>query len=534
MDSKDLLYAAERLKQGLLAKATDGDYNDKNYKEDLAILQSDHRIQKMIPSIIQVNRTTADFRRAMQAMFSHYSERRQYIVEQLNPIFQYIQALEAGTDSFTQFIKEEELGAPIGQGGFGSVYKYYHKLLDMNFAVKLFEPMFTSNEDNIEGEKRFFREAKILFSLNHENIVRIYDIGRYNGQPFIRMEYVDGYTMNDFVEKNGTVSFKRSIKPIIALLEGLQYAHSLGVIHRDLKPSNFMVTSSGKFKIIDFGISTFLEVKDYTRLTRTGESIAGGTYTDPQLIENPKLRDVRSDIYSVGAIWYYLLVGRSPIGGDLKKNLINSGNVTELESGIILKCLSMNLEDRYNTCSDILSILFPTSSNKSEQFTDNNQKNNITEITRQAIFDYIIDKTNEDLNAYVLNDTPAFQEPERVFYYYGRRDDITFLEKLYDLDSCKNLQDETFREEIHRHTIRNNDYIYGWVFDDERLKLKSGDDETLLKFIAMMFHPLIRSEKSDWKLVLNEINKLLKEDGYEIYESDKISGKSLFSYRYDV
>lgn len=241
MDTKKLLLAAESLKQGLLAKATDGDYKDNDYKAELAVLQSDNRVSKMIPMIIQANRTTADFRRAMQAQFPHYVDRRQYIVDQLAPIFDYLHAIETGSDRFTQIINDDELEEQLGRGGFGSVYKYHHKLLDMDFAVKLFEPIFVSNEENLEGEKRFFREAKILFSLNHENIVRVYDIGRHNGQPFIRMEFVNGDTMRDFVTKNGTVSFNRSIKPISALLQGLMYAHNLNVVHRDLKPANFRI-----------------------------------------------------------------------------------------------------------------------------------------------------------------------------------------------------------------------------------------------------------------------------------------------------
>jgi len=87
------------------------------------------------------------------------------------------------------------------------------------------------------------------------------------------MEYVDGYTLQDFVAKYGTVSFERSVKPIAALLSGLSYAHSAGIIHRDLKPTNFMVTKDGKFKIIDFGISAFLETENHTKLTKTGESV---------------------------------------------------------------------------------------------------------------------------------------------------------------------------------------------------------------------------------------------------------------------
>lgn len=531
MDHNDLLIVAERFKQGLLAKATNGEYSDKEYKSDFKALMDDQRISKMIPSIIRASRTADDFRRAMQAKYQHYADRRKFIDEEMAPIFKYLDDLKLGNDGFTIKLQTEELGEKLGRGGFGMVHRYHHKLLEMDFAVKLFEPLFVSNEENLEGEKRFFREAKILFSLNHENIVRIYDIGRYNGQPFIRMELVAGDTMHDFISKYGTVSYKRSIKPITALLQGLDYAHNLGVVHRDLKPSNFMVTHDGKFKIIDFGISAFLEADGYTKLTKTGEAVAGGAYTDPQLTENPKLRDVRSDIYSVGAIWYYLLVGHAPMGGDLKRNLLESGNATELEANVILKCMSSKLDDRYSSCSVLLKLLNPTPPNAPTSMVSTG--NSITEITRRSVFDYLVDRNKDDLCAYVLADSPAFQEPERVFNYYGRRTELQFLEKLYNLDACDNPWDDTLREEIIQHTIRNDDYSYGWVFDDERFELMTCDDDHFLKFVAQIFHPLIRSEKSDWQSALSEINQLLSVDGYELYESEKISGKAVFSYRYN-
>jgi len=359
MDISQLHIVAERFKQGLMAVATDGDYNNNEYTTDLNILMSDQKVAKLIPTIIKVNRTSADFRRAMQAKFEHYVERRTFIDEQLAPIFEYIFAVESGTDSFSLSILPEELSDIGKRGGFGRIYKYHHSLLDMDFALKLFDPVFVSDEENIMGEKRFFREAKILFSLTHENIVRVYDIGRYNGQPYIRMEYIDGDNMQEYIAKNGTVSFKRSLKPIVALLQGLKYAHSLGIIHRDLKPTNFMVTADGKFKIIDFGVSAFLDVNGHIKLTKSGDKVVSGVYTAPELIENPKLRDIRSDIYSVGAIWYYLLVGHAPAGGDIKKVLTQSGNATELETGIIMKCLSNSIEERYNNCEELLTILLP-------------------------------------------------------------------------------------------------------------------------------------------------------------------------------
>lgn len=533
MDAVLLIDTAEKLKQGLLAKATDGDYLDKDYRQDVETLSSDGRVSKMLPSFIRANRSTADFRRAMQADFPRYAERRTHISEQLKPIFDYLESVRGGTDQFSVGIDLVELGSSVGNGGYGTVYRYHHKLLDMDFAVKLFEPVFVSNEENLEGEKRFFREAKVLFQLNHGNIIRVYDIGRLNGQPFIKMEFVDGETIQDFISVNGTVSFERSVKPISALLSGLSYAHELGIIHRDLKPSNFMVTKDGKFKIIDFGISAFLESENFSKLTKTGESIAGGLFTDPALTRNPKLRDVRSDIYSVGAIWYFLLVGRAPAGGDARRNLQLSGNATELQCDIIFRCLSSEPEGRYQSCEEILEILSPVDRAKNESSSVGLQ-NKITEVTREAIFDYLVDRNLEESNAFIFSQNPPFQEPERVFHYAGRRDDLTFLSRLYDMENIpsKDSRLKTFADEIQRHTVANDDYPYGWVFRDERLGLIHGNDETLLKFICEMFHPLIRSEKSDWQSVKCDLNELLKKDGYEIYESETISGRSVFSYKY--
>ena len=534
MSNEEMLEAAGRLKQGLLAKATNGEYPDKDYLNDVRILSSDSRVSKMLPTIVRTNRSTSDFRREMQADFKHYEDRRKFIREKIDPIIEYLESISNGEDAFTHDPQVYELGERVGYGGFGTVFKYHHKLLDMDFAIKRFEPYFASDEDTIEGEKRFFREAKILFALNHPNIVRVYDIGRYNGQPYIRMEYVEGTTIQDYIKQHGAVSFDRSKKPIIALLEGLSYAHDKKVIHRDLKPTNFLVTKDGRFKIIDFGISAYIEADSHTKLTKTGEKVAGGAYTDPQLENNPKLRDVRSDIYSIGAIWFYLLVGFAPMGGDIKANLIQSGHATELQSSIILKCLSNKIEDRYNSCEELLTILRPQNDEEA-QSNPLGLENHITEITREAIFDYLIDRESEETNIYIYRQALSFQQPECVFYYSGRKSDLIFLGKLYDLKNIPSKDSKTFEDEIIRHTINNpNDYQYGWVFYDSRLGLNDGDDETLLKFLSMMFHPSIRSEKSDWQGVLSDINKLLIEDGYEIYESERISGREVYSYRYIV
>lgn len=258
-------------------------------------------------------------------------------------------------------IQEYEQCEKLGEGGFGTVYRYHNSNLDMDFAVKIYHPWFVADDEREEGEKRFFREAKMLFSLNHPNIVRIYDAGRINGEPFIRMELIKGKSLDTFRNSLGNLKPVYALKAIRQILSGLECAHASGVIHRDLKPSNIMVgEDSPKYRcvIIDFGISAFMETEGYTRLTKTGEKIAGGQFIDPRLMENPKLRDPRSDIYSVGAILYFLLCGRAPVGSDMKEYLLNSNHDIDEEAlALIMKSLASDLDDRYTSCADFINAI---------------------------------------------------------------------------------------------------------------------------------------------------------------------------------
>ena len=281
-------------------------------------------------------------------------DKQDFITDEINKL---ILVVEESKEVELSSNDEYTIGERLGNGGFGQVYKYHNELLDLDFAIKVLDPLFSSEKDQANSEKRFFREAKMLFTLCHPNIVRIYDVGRLEGKPFIKMELVEGCDMNGLLKKHGNLTFENSLLPIIELLKGLEYAHHKGIIHRDLKPSNYMYSETCGYKIIDFGISAFTESEGYTKLTKTGEQIAGGLYTDPQLMENPTLRDCRSDIYSVGAIWHFLLTGRAPSGGDMRKNLIKNYNLDEDKTDLIIRCLAYKLEDRYNNCLELRKIL---------------------------------------------------------------------------------------------------------------------------------------------------------------------------------
>lgn len=234
MDKNAIRDLIDEFKSGLIAKATNGDMSEKDYKRCRDILMQVPELKSHIPAFIKSNHSANDFRRYMQAYNQHYADRRSLIHTEMDSLASY---LNEDSDQFMQmkeYTKQEELGS----GGFGTVYKYHNNCLDMDFAVKIYDPVFVSAEEQLEGEKRFFREAKMLFSLNNTHIARIYDAGRMDGKPYIRMEYIKGYTVEELRNREGNMSFSRSAIVILHILAGLKHAHEHGVIHRDLRPRN--------------------------------------------------------------------------------------------------------------------------------------------------------------------------------------------------------------------------------------------------------------------------------------------------------
>jgi len=355
-DINDMEITLESFKMGLITRATGGNYGTEDYRSVRDYLLSVQEIKDLLPKFVKVCHNPDEFWQFIKNEFGSYSERRTYITNELNPLIDYYaegrrndEIIKVNSDSY-------ELGPEIGSGGYGTVYKYWHKQLEINFAIKFLEPKFTSQDDKDEHHKRFFREAKMLFSLNHDSIVRFYDTGLIGNTPFIKMEYIEGCNIYGLMKKYGILKYEKSLVPIRQILEGLSHAHLLGIIHRDIKPSNIMFdTESKRFKIIDFGIGAYVEHELYSRLTNTGENIAGSTYTAPELLENPKLKDIRSDIYSVGALWYHLVTGLTPKGSGMGKHLLDFG-LSSQQSGIILKCLE-SIEERYPSCDDVLSAI---------------------------------------------------------------------------------------------------------------------------------------------------------------------------------
>ncbi len=202
-----------------------------------------------------------------------------------------------------------EIIRAIGEGGMANVYLGYDTILDRNVAIKVLRGDLSNDEKFV---RRFQREALSASSLAHQNIVEMYDVGEDDGVYYIVMEYVDGKTLKQLLKKRGTLTLSEAIDIMSQLTDGMAHAHDSYIIHRDLKPQNIMIKDDGQIKITDFGIAMAL---NSTQLTQTN-SVMGSVHYLPPEQASGKGCTIKSDIYSMGIIFYELLSGSLPFRGE--------------------------------------------------------------------------------------------------------------------------------------------------------------------------------------------------------------------------
>jgi serine/threonine protein kinase len=251
----------------------------------------------------------------------------------------------------------------LGAGGMGVVYKAEDLKLKRLVALKFLSRYLTSHE---QAKLRFVQEARAASVLDHQNICTVYEIdANSDGQMYIAMIYYDGETLNKKIER-GPLPVEEATEIVRQIAQGLSSAHSKGVIHRDIKPANVILTKDGIVKIVDFGLARLV---DQTRLTGTAAVVGTAAYMSPEQAQAKNI-DRRTDLWSLGVVFYELLTGKPPFAGENNQavlfSIVNkspnpptelSKDVPEEVERIIFKCLKKNLDDRYESADRLLSDL---------------------------------------------------------------------------------------------------------------------------------------------------------------------------------
>jgi serine/threonine protein kinase len=213
----------------------------------------------------------------------------------------------------------EEIGkyrilGQIGEGAMGVVYRALDPVLNRSVAIKVMSDALARDTD-LRG--RFLREAQSAGSLQHPNVITIYDFGEVDGHPFIAMEFVEGADLNEILGQNSQLTLVEKIDVLIDVLNGLAYAHKRGIVHRDIKPANIRIDEEGRARIMDFGIAHLAS----SNITRTGVMVGTPAYMAPEQITDGAV-SAASDIFSVGAVMYELLTGAQAFRGETLQSVM--------------------------------------------------------------------------------------------------------------------------------------------------------------------------------------------------------------------
>jgi molecular chaperone DnaK (HSP70)/tRNA A-37 threonylcarbamoyl transferase component Bud32 len=214
-------------------------------------------------------------------------------------------------------IGEYRISGLIGAGGMGRVYRAEHRWMARTVALKTLAPERMRDEAAVQ---RFYSEVRAAARLLHPNIVTAFDAGEVDGTHYLAMEFVEGETLAQMVSSRGPLPVEEAVKILRGAATGLARAHAAGIVHRDVKPGNIMVASDGTVKVLDLGLAT-IRSDPAQRPSRRGRLIGTYQYIAPEQLEDPDAADLRADIYSLGATFFYLLSGRSPYDGEMMDQL---------------------------------------------------------------------------------------------------------------------------------------------------------------------------------------------------------------------
>lgn len=277
----------------------------------------------------------------------------------------------------------------IGRGGMGRVYKAEHRAMGRIVALKVLSPEMVKTP---KARSLFEKEMRAIGRLTHPNIVAAYDANTLNGRTFIVLEFVDGANLSTLVKTNGPLPISQACEYIRQAALGLDYAHKRGIVHRDIKPANLLVAKEGttephaQVKILDFGLAlaTVKEGEVSGDSTAHGQNTVMGTpdYLSPEQARNHREVDHRSDIYSLGCTFYYILSGQVPFpGGTVMEKLVRHSSMPPVPIeklrpelapeivAIVRKMMEKKPADRQQSAEEVALALLPFGSHQGQWMT---------------------------------------------------------------------------------------------------------------------------------------------------------------------
>jgi eukaryotic-like serine/threonine-protein kinase len=284
---------------------------------------------------------------------------------------------------------EYEVKSLLGSGGMGEVYRARDARLGRDVAIKVLPPLFSADSERL---RRFEQEARAAAALNHPNILAVFQMGTYEGAPFLVSELLEGETLREQIQC-GRLPVRKTIDYATQIARGLAAAHEKGIVHRDLKPENLFVTKDGRVKILDFGLAKLTQTQSssepnaptLTEGTETGVVMGTVGYMSPEQVR-AQPTDYRTDIFAFGAILYEMLTGKRAFqkttSADTMSAILNEDppaisqittNIPPALQRVVQRCLEKNPEQRFQSASDLAFALDALSETSSSAAASSNQ-----------------------------------------------------------------------------------------------------------------------------------------------------------------
>lgn len=256
-----------------------------------------------------------------------------------------------------------EIQGKVGEGGLGVVYKARQLSMGRIVALKVLHEKWVNDD---EFRKRFLVEARLVGRLSHQNLIQVFDVGRYKNTLYYSMEFIDGETVEDIIDRGGKMEMREVINITFHTARALQYLYNRNIVHRDVKPSNIMLTKGGIAKLGDFG---FVKSSLDSVLSTGGEVLGTPDYISPEAALGEKDLDFRSDLYSLGATLYHMLSGDPPFGGsgsDVMESHIKDQaeplrkhcpDLSERGIRFVERLMAKDRDDRYDSFTELFEDL---------------------------------------------------------------------------------------------------------------------------------------------------------------------------------